>query len=492
MFKNYPIFTRMSIIFLDNIVIILSFFIAVFIRNASLPLLKAIPKILYTFGFDAVGLIATEIEWGQNLLILILIVIVWRAIMGYQEAYEGSIYIQRFGSLKTEIIKIFKTVVIGCVVILSIAFLVKSKVPRSLIVVFGAVNFTMFSAERAILYQVRKYLYKKGKVLKEVLVLGEGDIAEQFIHSAQTYPDWGIKIKGLVCKDAGNVGKTILGNKVIGHFGDLRTILHSHTIDELIIALPAKNLGEIENAVNICDEEGISVSIISPFFRTIALNAKSNLIHGLPIISFLPVERNELELAVKRVIDIMGSFIGLVILSPLFVIIAILIKLDSPGPVFYRWKILGLNKKPLTSYKFRTMLQNADEMREMLMEKNEMRGAAFKIKDDPRITRVGKWLRKYSLDELPQLWSVLKGDLSLVGPRPPLQIEIEQFEGWHRRKLSVKPGITCLWQISGRNEIRDFNEWMRLDLKYIDEWSLWLDIKILIKTIPAVLKGTGR
>ena len=170
----------------------------------------------------------------------------------------------------------------------------------------------------------------------------------------------------------------------------------------------------------------------------------------------------------------------------------LLIKLDSPGPIFYKWKILGLNKKPLTSYKFRTMVVNADELKIQLAKKNEMTGAAFKMKNDPRITRIGRWFRRYSLDELPQLWSVLKGDLSLVGPRPPLQTEIELYEGWHRRKLSVKPGITCYWQISGRNDITDFNEWMRLDLKYIDEWNLWLDFKILFKTIFVVVRGTGR
>jgi exopolysaccharide biosynthesis polyprenyl glycosylphosphotransferase len=232
--------------------------------------------------------------------------------------------------------------------------------------------------------------------------------------------------------------------------------------------------------------------MISPFFKTFVLKARAESIHGLPVIKFTPVERNELEMIIKRMIDIVGVLIGLIVLAPLFLVIAILIKLDSPGPIFYRWKVLGLNKKPITSYKFRTMVQDADKIKTSLLDKNEMKGPVFKMKDDPRITRVGKWLRKYSLDELPQLWSVLKGDLSLVGPRPPLQTEVEKFEGWHRRKLSVKPGITCLWQISGRNEIRDFDEWMRLDMKYIDEWSLWLDIKILFKTIFVVLKGTGR
>jgi lipopolysaccharide/colanic/teichoic acid biosynthesis glycosyltransferase len=182
----------------------------------------------------------------------------------------------------------------------------------------------------------------------------------------------------------------------------------------------------------------------------------------------------------------------LILTAPVFGLIAILIKLDSKGPVFYKWKVLGLNKRPLTSYKFRTMVENADDLKAEIEANNEMNGIAFKMKDDPRITKIGKLLRKFSLDELPQFWSVLKGDLSLVGPRPPLQKEVEKYEGWHRRKLSVKPGMTCLWQVSGRNEIADFDEWMRFDMKYIDEWSLWLDFKILLKTPWVVLRGTGR
>lgn len=194
----------------------------------------------------------------------------------------------------------------------------------------------------------------------------------------------------------------------------------------------------------------------------------------------------------KRAVDVCVAGFSLIILSPLFALIALAIKFTSPGPVFYRWLVVGLGGQPFTSYKFRTMVQGADKLKPQLMTDNEMQGPVFKMKDDPRITSIGRLLRKYSLDELPQLWSVLKADMSLVGPRPPLQSEWEQFEPWQRLKLSVKPGITCLWQISGRNEIQDFDEWMLLDLEYIDNWSLRLDFQILLKTIPAVLRGSGR
>jgi exopolysaccharide biosynthesis polyprenyl glycosylphosphotransferase len=190
-------------------------------------------------------------------------------------------------------------------------------------------------------------------------------------------------------------------------------------------------------------------------------------------------------------IDIVVSGILLIILSPFFLVIAIVVKLTSGGPVLYEWNVMGFNKRPFRSWKFRTMLVNADEMKKNIIHLNEMKGPVFKMKNDPRITKVGSFLRKFSLDELPQLWSVFKGDMSLVGPRPAGPHELARYESWQRRKLSIKPGITCLWQVNGRNKINDFNEWVRLDLQYIDNWSFWLDIKILIKTIPTVFMGTG-
>jgi lipopolysaccharide/colanic/teichoic acid biosynthesis glycosyltransferase len=181
----------------------------------------------------------------------------------------------------------------------------------------------------------------------------------------------------------------------------------------------------------------------------------------------------------------------LILLSPIMLIIFILIKATSKGPVFFRWNVVGLNKKPFRSWKFRTMVQNADQMKLELLALNEMKGPVFKISNDPRVTRIGRFLRKFSLDELPQLLSVFKGDMSLVGPRPAAPHELARYDSWQRRKLSIKPGITCLWQVHGRNRISDFDEWIRLDLEYIENWSLGLDLKILLRTALAVLKGTG-
>lgn len=199
-----------------------------------------------------------------------------------------------------------------------------------------------------------------------------------------------------------------------------------------------------------------------------------------------------LQVACKRVVDILASALALVLLSPLFAVLAVLAKLTSPGPVFYHWKVVGKNGVPFTGYKFRSMVVDADALKSKLQGRNEMTGPVFKITNDPRVTAVGAWMRRYSLDELPQLYSVLKGDMSMVGPRPPLVTEYQQFTEYQKQKLAVRPGITCLWQVSGRNDIHDFDQWVRLDLEYIRNWSLSQDLQILLKTVGAVFSGSGK
>ncbi|MGA0605231.1 sugar transferase [Phenylobacterium sp. VNQ135] len=202
--------------------------------------------------------------------------------------------------------------------------------------------------------------------------------------------------------------------------------------------------------------------------------------------------RSRLARAAKRAIDVVGAAVGLVLLSPLLLLVAILVKATSRGPVFHPCDWVGEGGRRFRGYKFRSMQAGAADMEATLQSRNEMRGPAFKVTNDPRITPLGRFLRKYSIDELPQLWSVLKGDLSLVGPRAPRVHEFERFTEYQKRKLAVKPGITCLWQVEGRHRINDYDDWVRLDLEYIERWSLWLDIKILVRTLPAVLRGTGQ
>jgi lipopolysaccharide/colanic/teichoic acid biosynthesis glycosyltransferase len=207
---------------------------------------------------------------------------------------------------------------------------------------------------------------------------------------------------------------------------------------------------------------------------------------------FSPYWKSGIRQTVKRLIDMAGAASLLLLLSPLFLVLAVIVKLSSPGGVFYRWQVVGRGGRPFLSYKFRSMVANADDLKAQLEAFNEMTGPVFKIGDDPRVTPAGKWMRRYSFDELPQLYSVLRGDMSLVGPRPPLLSEYERFTGFQKQKLSVKPGITGLWQVQGRNRINDFDDWVRLDLDYIRRWSLWLDTRILLRTVAAVFSGSGQ
>jgi lipopolysaccharide/colanic/teichoic acid biosynthesis glycosyltransferase len=198
------------------------------------------------------------------------------------------------------------------------------------------------------------------------------------------------------------------------------------------------------------------------------------------------------QLVCKRVMDVILSVVLLLLAAPLILVLSLLVKITSAGPVFYSWKVVGKNGHPFVSYKIRSMVVNADELKSQLENRNEMSGPVFKMAGDPRVAPLGAWMRRYSVDEVPQLYSVFKGDMSLVGPRPPLRTEYERFTEYHKQKLAVKPGITCLWQISGRNDVSDFNEWVRLDLEYIRRRSMWLDVQILVKTCGAVLSGSGK
>jgi lipopolysaccharide/colanic/teichoic acid biosynthesis glycosyltransferase len=211
-----------------------------------------------------------------------------------------------------------------------------------------------------------------------------------------------------------------------------------------------------------------------------------------PGVTFSPAWSDAFQLACKRMLDIFVSLTVLILLSPLYLLLAIGVKLNSQGPVFYRWRVVGKDGAPFIGYKFRSMCPNADEIKAGLQPQNEMRGPVFKLTNDPRVTRMGSWMRRYSLDELPQFYSVLKGDMSLVGPRPPLVTEYAHFTAYQKQKLTVKPGITCLWQVSGRNKVCDFNDWVALDLDYIRSWSLGLDLKILFRTVAEVFAGSGK
>jgi exopolysaccharide biosynthesis polyprenyl glycosylphosphotransferase len=274
----------------------------------------------------------------------------------------------------------------------------------------------------------------------------------------------------------------------------LAHMLHEHSVNGVIISARHTYFEQVENAIKTCELEGVEAWLVADFFGTQISHAHFDELLGYPLLVFRTTPETSWQGVVKQLMDFFGALLLLVLLIviPVIPLIALAIKLTSPGPVFFRQQRSGLNGSPFTLYKFRTMVTNAEQFKHELEAMNEMSGPVFKVTNDPRVTPIGKFLRKYSLDELPQLYNVLRTEMSLVGPRPLPVDEVKRFENLaHRRRLSVKPGLTCLWQISGRNQISDFKNWVRLDLEYIDNWSLWLDLKILIRTIPAVLIGTG-
>ena len=433
--------------------------------------------------------IGLPIQIRRDMLWIILgLSVIWVIIFTKQNAYSY----QRFTSLNKEIKIVIKTTFLGMLAFFALNFLFRfGYIPRSYIIIFAGVNFLSLCLEKVALFYIANVVRGRGANRKKLLVVGTGKRAENFIKTVEDNLSWGLDIVGLLSGDKSKVGLDFYGHRVIGGNDETENVLHQNPVDEVIICVSTKRFDQIRDILECCEREGVQVRLNSDFFGKLAKRVRVDHIYGLPIISFISTPDNEWALYIKRLMDILISGILLVILSPLFLIISILIKITSKGPVFYQWNVVGLNKKPFKSWKFRTMIPQADEIKPELEVQNIMKGPVFKLKDDPRITKIGKILRKFSLDELPQLWSVFKGDMSLVGPRPAGPHELKRYESWHRRKLSIKPGITCLWQVSGRNKIDDFDEWVKLDLKYIENWSLWLDLKILLKTIPAVLRGTG-
>jgi exopolysaccharide biosynthesis polyprenyl glycosylphosphotransferase len=267
-------------------------------------------------------------------------------------------------------------------------------------------------------------------------------------------------------------------------------------IHEVVILQPASGGAALPGVVADCDSLGVPVRVVPEDLLEFEPRVLRILYPptplALPGIVLTTRHFDSNALFFKRLVDIMAASLLLLVLSPVMAFVALAVKLSSPGPILYMWRVVGEQGREFTGYKFRTMVRDADERKAELIRQNEMRGPVFKMTRDPRTTSVGRILRKYSLDELPQLYSVLKGDMSLVGPRPAFMNELERYEFWQKRKLSIRPGITCLWQVNGRNEVADFDEWVRLDLQYIDNWSLWLDVKILVRTAWAVVAGSGR
>ncbi|HXW57731.1 MAG TPA: sugar transferase [Candidatus Cybelea sp.] len=360
------------------------------------------------------------------------------------------------------------------------------------LVAFWAIGSVAVIATRMLLRYVLDGIRARGGNLHHVLVLGTNARAVNFVRRIQAVPERGYRLLGFVDDDwLGMEEFKAAGFPLACEYEDLPEFLRHNVVDEVAIFLPLRSFYErAAEIARLAEHHGILLRFdTAPF--DVKVGRTYTDIEGASQIIANGTGIDVWQLLVKRALDFTGSLILIAVLAPLFLVVAALIKLTSPGPVFFAQKRVGLNKRQFTMLKFRTMVPAAESIQERLVHLNEMTGPAFKIKNDPRVTPLGKLLRKTSIDELPQLFNVIKGDMSLVGPRAMSVRDYGFFShDWQRRRFSVPPGITCLWQIHGRNAI-PFEEWMALDMQYIDKWSLWLDIKILVLTIPAVLRGSG-
>ncbi|MFY9550814.1 MAG: sugar transferase [Thermoanaerobaculia bacterium] len=363
-------------------------------------------------------------------------------------------------------------------------------VSRWFLVLFGVVNFLFIATEKVTLRLTSRWVRSRGFNFRTALIVGTGPKASQFADFLEAHPHWGFRVLGYL--DDENGGEIVLRDRWprLGRITDMEGILGSEVVDEVIFVIEKGKLGDYEDALLVAERHGVRAHVSLDIFPHVLARPVLEELDGIPLLSFTTTPSNPGQLVAKRALDLALSLALFLVTLPIQLLATLGILLTSGTPVFFRQVRCGLNGRHFTLLKFRTMHSGAEERLSEISHLNEMTGPVFKATRDPRSTPVGRLLRRLSIDELPQLWNVIVGNMSLVGPRPPLPEEVARYEPWQRRRLSMKPGLTCLWQISGRSEL-DFDRWMALDLKYIDTWSPLLDLKILLKTVPAVLSGKG-
>jgi len=412
-------------------------------------------------------------------------------ILGIILGSESRTYQYRFRKLSQTIISVNKAWMITLALTLVAVFIYPQWAPRRMVFVCFALSGWLFlAANHAIVWLALNWYRRSGRSYKNIVIVGTGKLAQMTVDYILAQPGQGLRIIGFLDWESKRGLWRYRDIPMIGVLSDLPTLAKSRQIDQVVFAAGYRCLGRISAAVGVCNSMGVASIVLTDVLGDTFAHRKSGEFFGRPGVQFDIIRRRDWATTAKSLFDRSLALLAITALAPLFAVVAPLIKRESPGPALFKQTRLGRNGKKFTLWKFRTMTNGADRQKADLAALNEMSGPVFKITDDPRVTRLGRFLRRTSIDELPQLFNVLRGEMSLVGPRPHLPEEVVQYDGWERRRLSVKPGLTCLWQIGGRNEV-DFEEWMKLDLQYIDDWSLTKDAEILVKTIPAVLRGTG-
>ena len=426
----------------------------------------------------------------ENLLLFVGLLCVWHILFLALGMYQS----QRLASREEELSGAFRATSSAtlCLGMAALLFRIRMVTPIYLLV-FWLMTTAAVMASRLALRYFLEGIRRRGRNIRNVLIVGTNPRAVHFARRIESRAESGLRVIGFVDEPWSGLEAFLQGRyRLACDLRHLPPFLRKTVVDDVVIGLPIRSYYEQSSAIAaLCELHGIVVRFLPGLFEMKLARARAEDFEGNPLITLSMGRMDGWPVVLKRGMDILISTLVLLLLAPLLLLVAAVIKLTSPGPVFFTQDRLGLNKRRFRIWKFRTMVADAEKKQAALEHLNEQQGPVFKIHADPRITPVGKILRKASIDELPQLLNVLRGEMSLVGPRP---LPIRDYEGfdqdWHRRRFSVRPGITCLWQISGRNSI-GFDKWMELDMRYIDEWSLWLDCQILAGTIPAVLKGTG-
>jgi exopolysaccharide biosynthesis polyprenyl glycosylphosphotransferase len=408
-------------------------------------------------------------------------------------AVQGLYISHRLRPLRLELKEVGRAVLISSVLLLVGANVGSwPTINVRTVATFGILSFLFIGAGRFFLRANLRRLRRRGHNVKTLLLVGGGARGRRFAAQINLRQDLGYRVLGYVDSDVAYAGEEMEGAPWMGTIEDLPEILTREVIDEVAIALPIKSqYSQIESAVMLLEEQGITTHLMSDLFPQKLARSQSTDLDGLPLVSLHSAPLFSWRTEAKRMFDFVSATLLILVTAPFLILVAIVIKLDSKGPIFFVQERVGLNKRRFRMLKFRTMQSDAEARMSEIEHLNEKTGPIFKIKNDPRITSVGRWLRRTSIDELPQLVNVLLGDMSIVGPRPLSVRDATRMQlAWQKRRFSVKPGLTCLWQVSGRSNL-SFDQWMELDLEYIDRWSLGLDASILLRTIPAIVLARG-
>ncbi len=424
---------------------------------------------------------------------ILLLVFGWIALFDYFVKYRADRFVG-LGAQLTGLIKATSTSSFWFLLI-SAVFTIRGTSLVSIAIFWGVVT-SLAVLMRIGLRWVLTSARRSGFNYRYLLIIGNNERSAALAKKIERSPELGYKLVGFVAEESNDEHVPSLddaraGHKVIGSLENLRGILETEKVDEMLVCLSVESkFSTVASIVKEARDLGVVLRIVPDLDeRDLLRKFHVEEFEDEVVVTFFR-EQLLFQLLLKRMIDVVASFLGLIVLSPLLLVIALLVKWTSPGPVFFAQDRVGMNQRRFRLFKFRSMVKDAEQLKQNLQNLNEVDGPAFKMENDPRVTKIGKFIRKTSIDELPQLFNVLKGEMSLVGPRPPLPSEVSKYDWLFRRRLSVKPGITCVWQISGRSDT-SFQEWMNMDKEYVENWSLWLDFKILFKTIPAVLLGRG-